>query len=76
MSKITKENVLLIQNAKLLAIARRDEKTRKLTIYAVEEVSMENLEKLFNHLTGENESQNDRVQLHARQVEENNHANS
>ena len=54
MAKITRENVLLIENAELLAIVRREEKG--IVIYKTDKCNMEMAEKLLNHLVGTDET--------------------
>ena len=54
MSKITRENVLLIENSELLAIVRREEKG--IVIYKTDKCNMEMAEKLLNHLVGTDET--------------------
>lgn len=58
MPKINKENVLTISNSNLLAIAKRDE-SNKITMYTVEPVNMETLEKMLIHLTREEKNENE-----------------
>ena len=53
MSKVNKENLLTISNSKLLAVARRDEETKRIVLYTVEEVTLEVLEKMLKHLVRE-----------------------
>ena len=48
--KVTKENVILLQNSQLIGMVRRDEKTGRPTLYATEPMDMELVEKLFKHL--------------------------
>jgi len=50
MSKITKENCLLISNSELLALVRREE--RGAVIYIAKEANMEEIEKTLIHLIG------------------------
>ena len=58
MAKIDKKNLITISNSELLAVAGIDEKTRKVTLYTLEEVTMETLEKMLKHLTNDEPLQN------------------